>query len=189
MSMRSVRLPVLLLCLGLASSGCQSVPDTQEGRDALRERDVSAAEKAIDRLEAKDPSVREAITDAFGYAIFPSIASGALIVGGEGGDGAVFKNGVPWGHAKVAKGSIGLQIGGEAYTELVLFRTEAAFETFISGKFAFAAGVSATAVEAGAAVNTKYEDDIAVLVMTKGGLMARAAVGGQQFTTQPYRVD
>ena len=180
---------MLAICLSLVGTACQSVPDTQEGLDALRERDVASAKVALDRIRKKDPSIDDAIAEAYGYAIFPSIASGALILGGEGGDGVVFREGVPWGHVKVAKGSIGLQIGGEAYVELVLLKTESAFDTFTEGKFAFAAGVSATAVESGAAINTKYQNDIAVLVLTKGGLMASAAAGGQQFTTKPYQLD
>ena len=182
-------IPILVVCLSFLGTACQSVPDSQEGLDALKDRDVASAKVALDRLRKKDPSIDEAIEEAYGYAIFPSIASGALIVGGEGGDGIVFREGVPWGHVKVAKGSIGLQIGGEAYVELILLKTESAFDTFTEGKFAFAAGVSATAVESGAAVNTKYQNDIAVLVLTKGGLMASAAAGGQQFTTKPYQLD
>ena len=186
---RCLFVPMLAVWLGLVGPACQSVPDTQEGLDTLRARDVASANAALDRLKEKDPSIDEAIKQAYGYAIFPSIASGALILGGEGGDGVVFRESVPWGHVKVAKGSIGLQIGGEAYVELVILKTESAFDTFTAGKFAFAAGVSATAVESGAAMNTKYQDDIAVLVLTKGGLMAKAAAGGQQFTTKPYQLN
>ncbi len=179
----------LILTAGCVLGGCQSVPDTQEGRDALRERDVPKAETALKLMLDKDSSIQGVIEDAYGYAIFPSVASGALIVGGDGGDGVVFKQGQPWGHAKLASGSIGLQIGGETYTELVVLKTEGAFENFTGGQFKFAAGVSATAVESGAALNAKFNKGMAVLVMTNGGLMARAAVGGQNFTTQPYQID
>ena len=185
---RSVGSLLLTLSCGvfLGFSGCGSVPTTAEGMQAKREEVVPAARQTLQTMKGQDPSIEAAMDGAYGFAIFPTVASGALILGGEGGDGVVFEGDSPWGLAKVAKGSIGAQIGGETYSELVILKTEAAFKKFTTGDFSFSAGVNATAIKAGAAVAAPISNGMVVLVSTKGGLMASAAVGGQDFTCYPF---
>ncbi|MCP4835785.1 MAG: hypothetical protein GY895_13605 [Phycisphaera sp.] len=179
-----------LLALGLGSivalQSCGTVPTTEEGMAEKRAEVVPMAEQTLTKMIGKDPSIEDAMSDAYGYAVFPTIASGALIIGGEGGDGVVFEGGSPWGLAKLAKGSIGAQIGGETYSELVILTTEDAFKKFVAGDFQFSADLTATAVKAGAATAAPAADGMKVLVMTKGGLMASAAVGGQDFSCYPF---
>lgn len=176
----------LSACLFLGLSGCGSVPTTAEGMQAKRDEVVPGARQTLATMKGQDPSIADAMEDAYGFVVFPTVASGALILGGEGGDGVVFKGQEPWGLAKVAKGSIGAQIGGETYSELVILKTEAAFNKFTTGTFGFSAEVTATAVKAGAAKAAPVADGMIVLVATKGGLMASAAVGGQDFTCYPF---
>ena len=66
--------------------GCGSVPTTQSGMNAKMETVVPSANQAVNAMLAKDTSLKPLMDDAYGYIIFPSVASGALIVGGEGGD-------------------------------------------------------------------------------------------------------
>ncbi|MAC19232.1 MAG: hypothetical protein CMJ23_06045 [Phycisphaerae bacterium] len=172
------------LLMGL--SGCGSVPTTSEGMEAKRAEVVPVARQTLETMKGQDPSIADAMEGAYGFVVFPTVASGALILGGEGGDGVVFEGQDPWGLAKVAKGSIGAQIGGEAYSELVILKTEAAFKKFTNGTFGFSAEVTATAVKAGAAKAAPVANGMIVLVATKGGLMASAAVGGQNFTCYPF---
>ena len=138
-----------LLALGLGSivalQSCGTVPTTQEGMAEKRAEVVPVAQQTLKTMMGKDPSIEDAMNDAYGYAVFPTVASGALIIGGEGGDGVVFEGDSPWGLAKLAKGSIGAQIGGEAYSELVILTTEEAFKNFVAGDFQFSAGLTATA--------------------------------------------
>ena len=176
----------LFLAVPVALQGCGSVPTTAEGMAEKRAQVVPAAERTLERMQAKDSSIERVMSNAYGYAVFPSVASGALIIGGEGGDGVVFEGNRPWGLVKLAKGSIGAQIGGETYSELIVFTTKEAFRKFTAGDFTFAAEVSATGVKAGAAAAAPVSDGMITLVMTNGGLMASAAVGGQDFTCYPF---
>lgn len=184
--MRSIaRLLAATVCLaapGLGLSGCESTPAT---RDSAESR-IDAAVATLETMIRRDPSIREAIDDAHGHVVFSTVGSGALIVGGEGGGGIVFEGGRPWGTATLAKGSIGLQIGGEAYSELIILTTRAAFDRFTTGEFSFTAGVNATAVKANAAAQAPVIDGAKVLTMAKGGLLASAAVGGQDFSCTPF---
>ena len=182
LDVRTLVTSLALACPVITLAGCGSTPTTRDAADTK----IEQANATLKTMLAKDPSAKEAIEEAHGYVVFSTVGSGALIVGGEGGGGIVFEGGRPWGTASLAKGSIGLQVGGESYSELVILVTEDAFNRFTSGEFTFTADVTATAVKAGAAAAAPVVDGAKVLVMTKGGLMASAAVGGQDFSCTPF---
>ena len=178
-----------LIAIPLTFSGCGSVPTTQSEMNIKMEAVVPPANKAADSILAKDQSLKPLLDNAYGYIVFPSVASGALIVGGQGGEGVVFKDGTPWGIAKLASGSIGLQVGGESFTEIIVMQTSDAFNAVTADQFSFTAGVTATAVKAGAALEAKFDGGVAVFVSTNGGLMASAAIGGQQISCYPAKME
>ena len=182
LAVRTLVATLALACPLITVAGCGSTPTSRESAG----NKIEQANATLKTMMAKDPSAKEALDGAHGYVVFSTVGSGALIIGGEGGGGVVFEGGRPWGTASLAKGSIGLQVGGESYSELVILITEDAFNRFTSGEFTFTAGVTATAVKAGAAAAAPVVDGAKVLVMTKGGLMASAAVGGQDFSCTPF---
>lgn len=181
----ATRLIALSLTLGMPLVGLTACSSTPTTRDAADEK-ISQANATIETMAKKDPSIRPALADAYGYVVFSTVGSGALIVGGEGGGGIVFEGGNPWGTATLAKGSIGLQVGGESYSELIIFLTKEAFDRFTTGEFTFTAEASATAVTANAAAEAPVIGGAKVLTMAKGGLIASAAVGGQNFSCTPF---
>ena len=65
---------------------------------------------------------------AYGYAVFPTIVKGAFVVGGAHGEGRVYAKGKHVGNSAMTQGSVGLQIGGEGYSEIVFFQDERAFK-------------------------------------------------------------
>ncbi len=85
------------------------------------------------------------------------------------------------GYVKMTQVAVGLQAGGQAYSEVVFFEDKEAFERFKDNKVEMAAQVSAVAAAAGDSKDAKYVDGVAVFTCTKGGLMYEASVGGQQF--------
>jgi len=177
--------PAFLALVGLSTalslSGCASMPVIEAERTSLHQ-DVQAT---ISRFRARDPSLEEFFETAYGYAVFPTVGKGAFIVGGAHGIGEVFEQGEVIGYCDLAQGTIGLQLGGQAYSEIIFFERPSALDQFRFGKFAFAAQASAVLVTAGASADVDYERGVAVFTMAKGGLMAEAAVGGQNFTFQP----
>ncbi len=166
----------------MLSSGCGSTPKTAEERDEK----VAEARATLRTMIAKDPSISQVLDDSYGHAVFSTIGSGALIIGGQGGGGIIFEGDRPWGSVTLAKGSIGLQAGGEAFSELIIFTDKASFENFTAREFTFSAEATATAIKADAAVAAPVVNGAKVLTMTKGGLMAAAAVGGQDFSCTPF---
>jgi lipid-binding SYLF domain-containing protein len=145
--------------------------------------DVVAAKA---ELLKKDEGLKAILDKASGYVIFPSVAKGGLGVGAAKGTGQLLEKGNPVGEAKLTQVSVGLQAGGQAYVEVILFEDQTSLDNFKKGNFEFSAQVSAVAVTAGVSKNAKYEKGIMVLTMAKGGLMYEASVGGQKFKYEAY---
>ena len=178
---------VIALCILISSfivTGC-SAPSGQKLQDKQNSL-VPKAQAAIESMSEQDSTLEGAINDAYAYAVFPTISTGAFIVGGAGGDGVLFQGGQAVAYVELGQGTIGAQIGGGVYSEIVLLKNQSTFESFMNNQFTFAAQATATAVKAGAAAAAKYSDGVAVLIMDGKGLMAQAAVGGQKFTVTPF---
>lgn len=170
----------LLFAITLAS-GCQTAPRTAQDREQL-ERE---ADSAIRAFKQADPTMDEFFSSAHGYAVFPNVGKGGAGVGGAYGRGIAYENGQPVGYCDLSQGTVGFQLGGQTYREVIFFETEEAFLRFRRGNFALAAQASAVAATSGAAANADYEQGVAVFTLPHGGLMFEASVGGQQFTYQP----
>jgi lipid-binding SYLF domain-containing protein len=164
--------------MGLASLGCQNTPKNESQRATLSGESSAAVEAFLN----EDPSLRSMLDRSVGYAIFPDVGKAGLIAGGAHGRGEVYERGRMIGYATLTQGTVGLQVGAQTYDELIVFTTQQALDRFKSGEFAFSGNVSAVAIKPGAAAGTTARDGVAVFVRTKGGLMAEASVGGQQFS-------
>ncbi|MEQ8659402.1 MAG: YSC84-related protein [Gammaproteobacteria bacterium] len=143
--------------------------------------------------------------DAHGYAVFPTIGKGGIGIGGAYGKGRVYARGAAIGTTSMTQLTIGFQLGGQAYSQIIFFEDERALREFTSGNFEFGAQASAVAITAGAqaaatttgasagasagqhdATTTgRYYKGMAVFTVAKGGLMYEASIGGQKFTYTP----
>jgi len=169
---------MLVMMMGLGMVGCSTTPNTEEKRDAL-DADVNAT---LASMKAESPEFASFVARGYAYAVYPSLGEGAFIVGGGGGRGEVFKQGTMIGYSTMKKATVGAQIGGQEYSEVIVFETDAALSKFINQEYKFAANANAVALKSGVAANAKFQDGVAIFQYTKGGLMASAAVGGQSFT-------
>ena len=142
----------------------------------------------------------------YGYAIFPTVGKGGFILAGGFGKGRVFVGGDPVGDTTLTQASIGFQIGGQAYTQIIFFEDERAFREFSQGGFEFAGNVNATVIKANAHaiastagstagasggtddvenVSPGYYKGMAVFIISTGGLMFEASISGQRFSYRP----
>ena len=147
---------------------------------------TKAVKEALAAFEAKDPSLAEAIAQAPGYAMFPTVGKGGLGIGGAHGSGQVVEKGAPVGETSLTQVTVGLQLGGQSYSELILFENAKVLADFKQGNFKFSAQVSAVAITSGASKNAKFQNGVKVLTLAKGGLMYEASVGGQKFSYKAY---
>jgi hypothetical protein len=139
----------------------------------------------LNRLEKKDPGLKQLLQDAYGYAVFPSVGKAAVVIGGAYGKGMVFEKGKPIGYATLGQTTIGVQIGGDTFSEVVVFESKETLDRFKKGKFSFAANASAVLVKAGASATANFEKGAAAFAYSSGGMLLEAAIGGQKFKFKP----
>lgn len=181
MNMSRTILSAAMLSVAVCAGACDTAPKSSADKATLSS-DVSSA---IDSFRNADPSLNDLLNRSIGYAVFPDIGKAGFIAGGAYGRGEVFEMGRKIGYADVSKGSIGLQAGAQTFSQLIVFMRKSQLDDFKNGKFAFAADASAVAIKAGAAAAADYSKGVIVFTQAKGGLMAEASVGGQNFTFQP----
>ena len=139
--------------------------------------------------------------NSYGYAVFPSIGKGGIGIGGAHGAGRVYAQNALIGDTKMTQVTVGFQLGGQVYSEIIFFQNKEAFDKFTSGKFEFGAQATAVAITAGASAQATtggsgasasgdenhartaggYQNGMAVFTVAKGGLMYEASIGGQKF--------
>ncbi len=143
--------------------------------------------------------------NSYGYAVFPTVGKGGLVVGGAHGTGRVYVHGRYIGDTSLTQVSVGFQAGGQAYSQIVFFENKAAFDEFSKGDFEFGAEVQAVAITAAAGADLgtsgasagasrgmkdartagKYYKGLAVFTIMNGGAMYQATVAGQKFSYSP----
>lgn len=171
-----------LSTIGLCALLCLSVAPSAQAQQAPSE-DV---QKTIGRFKEADPGMADWFAKAAGYAVFPSIGKGGIGIGGAHGGGEVITGGQAIGKTKVTQVTVGLQLGGQSFSEIIFFKNQKDLDSFVEGNFEFNAQVSAVAVTAGASADAGYDHGVAVFTMAKGGLMYEASVGGQKFSFDAY---
>ena len=142
---------------------------------------------------------------AYGYAVFPTIGKAGVGVGGAFGKGRVYEKGKYIGDTSMTQVSVGWQLGGEGFSQIIFFEDKRALDEFTKGNFEFSAEASAVAITAaagGQATTTgssasasagqhdaktagNYHKGMAIFTVAKGGLMYQATVGGQKFSYKP----
>jgi lipid-binding SYLF domain-containing protein len=149
---------------------------------ALADGDLKAkSEEAVQNFKLADPGLTNFFAKAAGYAILPGVGEGGLIIGGEHGDGLVYENDKLIGKVTMSEVSVGAQVGGGSFAEVIFFETEAALKDFKKSKWEMSAKAKANIAASGVAENAKYDQGVAVFTLPKTGAMVAAAVGGQKF--------
>lgn len=144
---------------------------------------------------------------SYGYAVFPTIGKGGIGIGGAHGSGRVYAKDAYVGDTSMTQVTFGLQLGGQAFSEIIFFQDKRAFDEFTAGNFEFGAQASAVAITAGASAQASttgtgagasssashattsggYQKGMAIFTVAKGGLMYEATVGGQKFSYKPKK--
>jgi len=171
---------VLLLGVltGSAMVGCSTAPTTEVKRDKLEDH----AQMALNRFKQEDPTADKFLSNARAYAVFPTAGKGGAVVGGAYGHGILYEGGRMTGYCNMTQASVGAQIGGQEFSELIVFQTQAALDRFKHNDLNFTGNASAIVSKSGAAATAKYDNGVAVFVRSDAGLMAEAAIAGQGFT-------
>lgn len=149
--------------------------------------------------------IADLFTSAFAYALFPTIGKAGFVIGGAYGKGRVYVQGKHYADTSMTQATVGFQMGGTGFSQVIFFQDKRAFGEFANGNFEFGADVQATALTAAAGVSANtsgnsaaasggknnaslarggYNKGMATYTITKGGLMYEASIGGQTFSYQ-----
>ncbi|MEE4146042.1 MAG: lipid-binding SYLF domain-containing protein [Halieaceae bacterium] len=144
---------------------------------------------------------------AYGYAVFPTIGKAGFVVGGAFGEGRVFAAGQHVGNVTMTQVTAGWQAGAQAFSQIIFFQNQTAYQEFTSGNFEFSAQATAVAITAGVSADASttgglaagasggrndattahggYRRGLAVFTIARGGLMFEVSLGGQKFKFTP----
>ncbi len=184
-----VRFPaawVLAMAGAAAVASCSDYRRSEESSGSAYRDERVASNDTVQRFRAQDPTIDRFFDSAHGYVVFPEITKGAAGIGAAHGDGGVvYERGVVIGGAEVTQVTVGAQLGGQSFAEIIFFENESAMNKFKSNNLEFSANASAVAAASGAAASADYSDGVAVFTMPNGGLMFEASIGGQKFRYYP----
>ncbi len=179
--MRTIAILASALLLSVSLSA-----NDQAKKKEISKADYERAENLVDVLYQTDPGIKNFLDKSYAYAIYPKIQKGAVIVGGAGGSGLVYKKKLLGyalcGYSELEQATIGLQLGGQSFTEIVFFENEDAFKALKKGKFELSGQMSAVALKKGAASSAVYKNGVAIFTFAQKGLMGELSVGGQKLT-------
>ena len=176
------KLQALILTLGLALSFNLNAQVGGWNPELVKD-----SQEALTNMIKATSKLQTFKSESYGYVVFPRVTKAGVGIGGAAGSGAVFKNDVVVGSANLKQASIGFQLGGQQYSEVIFFENKKAFDNFTNGKLKFDAQASAVAIKEGASIDVAYNDGVAVFTKTKGGLMFEASIGGQHFKFKPKK--
>jgi lipid-binding SYLF domain-containing protein len=178
--MKAITCIAVVIVVAALLVGCATAPASRAEQDTL----LAEASSTMQQMRAQDPSLAELVRRGYGYAVFPKVTKGGLIVGGAHGQGVVYEQGRHIGYSDLSQASVGLQAGAQTFSELLVFEDKAALDRFKAGSLNFGADASAVVLESGVATNATFVDGVAVVVSPIGGAMLEATIGGQKFSYQ-----
>lgn len=182
---------ILTGILGVALStglvGCNSGDSGARPASAGGRLDLgNATDSALAAFKANDRAGRF-FDSAYGWAVFPRITKGAAGVGVASGRGQVYQGGTLVGWAKLTSVTLGAQLGGQTFSEIIFFKDRFAFDKFAAGQLVASASAGAVSGEQGGTDVADYSHGVAMFTLNNNGLIVAADFGGQQFDYEPLR--
>jgi lipid-binding SYLF domain-containing protein len=136
---------------------------------------------ALEQVQSKNPDLKQVLDESAGFAVVPSIGRASLVLGGAYGIGELFEGEHVTGYAAIVELTIGVQVGGTTFHELVVFHDEDVLKKFKAGKYAFAADAAVELVKAGGQASKGFGSGSSIYVFDDGGMLLDLAIGGQKF--------
>jgi lipid-binding SYLF domain-containing protein len=150
--------------------------------DELR-RDGQAA---LNSLYAKNPGAKAVGKNAVAVLVFPGILKAGLGVGGQYGEGVLFKGGKAVGYYNTAGASVGLQAGGQKYGYALFFLNNETLKALDQANgFEIGVGPSVVVADEGMAkstTTTTAQDKIYAFIFDQKGAMAALGLQGNKIT-------
>lgn len=145
-----------------------------------------SARTVLNQLIASNANAKKLSEKAIATLVFPVVTKAGFIVGGQYGDGVLFKDGRPAAYYNTAGGSYGLQAGAQQFAYVLFFMKESALNALDSTQgFEIGVGPSVVLVDQGVASSTTSittQNDIYAFITAQKGAMAGIGIQGNKIT-------
>ena len=144
------------------------------------------AQAALNSLYAKNPGAKAIGKDAVAVLVFPSVVKAGLGVGGQFGEGVLYRGGKATAYYNTAGASVGLQAGAQKYGYAMFFLSEETLK-YLDKSEGFEVGVGPSVVVADsgmakATTTTTAKDKIYAFIFDQKGAMAALGIQGNKIT-------
>jgi lipid-binding SYLF domain-containing protein len=144
------------------------------------------AQAALNSLYAKNPGAKAIGKDAVAVLVFPSVVKAGLGVGGQFGEGVLFRGGKASAYYNTAGASVGLQAGAQKYGYAMFFLSEETLKSLDKAEgFEVGVGPSVVVADQGLAkstTTTTVKDKIYAFIFDQKGAMAALGIQGNKIT-------
>jgi lipid-binding SYLF domain-containing protein len=182
MSRRGFIKAAVLTMLGCAIPAFVSLPASAATAEQIRSR----AEQALTQLYNQNDAARVHGRRAKGILVFPEVTKAGVGIGGSYGEGVLLVDGRPVQYYSISSGSLGLTLGAQSFSQVVMFMTDEALRKFRESK-GWEAGVDGSVVAlkegaAGSIDTTTSQEPILGFIFNQSGLMFDASFSGSKYT-------
>lgn len=144
------------------------------------------AQAALNALYAKNPGAKSIGKDAVAVLVFPSVIKAGLGVGGQYGEGVLYRGGKATAYYNTTGASVGLQAGGQKYGYAMFFLSEEALKSLDKAEgFEVGVGPSVVVADQGLAkttTTTTVKDKIYAFIFDQKGAMYALGIQGNKIT-------
>ena len=145
-----------------------------------------SAQAALNSLYAKNAGAKAIGKDAVAVLVFPEVVKAGLGVGGQFGEGVLFRGGKPVAYYNTAGASMGLQAGAQKYGYAMFFLSEETLKTLDKAEgFEVGVGPSVVVADQGmakATTTTTVKDKVYAFIFDQKGAMAALGIQGNKIT-------
>jgi lipid-binding SYLF domain-containing protein len=144
------------------------------------------AQKALNALYAKSPGAKKIGNDAVAILVFPQVIKAGLGIGGQYGEGVLYRGGKAVAYYNTAGASMGLQAGGQKYGYAMFFLSEENLK-YLDKSEGFEVGVGPSVVVADkglatSTTSTTVKDKIYAFIFDQKGAMYALGIQGNKIT-------
>ena len=141
---------------------------------------------ALDQLYASNAEIKKLGQKAKAILVFAEVKKAGLVVGGQGGEGALLQNGKAIGYFKTAAASFGLQAGVQEFSLAMFFMDDASLKYLReSDGWEIGSGPSVVVADEGfgkTMTSSTIKDGIYAFIFGQKGLMAGIGIQGSKIS-------
>lgn len=145
----------------------------------------SNSQKALNRLIAEVPAAKALNQKAIAVLVFPSITKAGFMIGGQFGEGVLYKKGKAVGYYNTTGASYGLQAGAQKYGYAMFFMNASGLQALDSTKGMEIGVGPSVVVDSGMAkttTTTTLTKDVYAFIFSQKGFMAGIGLQGNKIT-------